>query len=100
MEGAPMSLLPIVEPKDPSEVKFYTMDWTLTLNTGATISTSSWTVESGLTKDSDAIVSGNKKTTILVSGGTDGVDYKATNQITTSDGETLERTGLIPVRSL
>ena len=84
--------------KDPQETRQFTLDWTNDLD-GATISTSSWTVQTGITKVSDAIVSGNLKTTILVSGGTADSDYTVTNTITTSGGETLERSGTIAVRS-
>jgi hypothetical protein len=87
------------DPKDPNEIKTYTMDWTPYLNTGATISTSLWVVPAGVTNSADAIVSANTKTSILVSGGTHGTDYACINRITTSDGETLEQTGLLRVRN-
>jgi hypothetical protein len=95
-----MSIFPVdaVDSKDPQEVKTYTMDWTLYLNSGATISTSAWTVTSGITKTSDGIVAGNVKTSILLSGGKIGRDYVCTNTVTTSDGETLESSGVVPVR--
>jgi hypothetical protein len=88
-----------VEPKHPNSVKFYTMDWTDYLNSGATISSQSWSITpSGLTNVSDAIVTGGLKATIKVSGGVDGTDYQVTNTIVTSDGETEPRTGVIKVR--
>lgn len=88
-----------VDPKDPSEALTYTMDWTDALNSGATVSTSTWALEpSGLTNDDDAIVTGNLKTTIKVSGGVHGTDYVATNTVVTSDSETLIRRGTIRVR--
>jgi hypothetical protein len=87
-----------VDDKDPSDIVIYTMDWTSRLNTGATISTSSWAVQTGLTKVSSGIVTGNLKTSVKVSGGTAGVNYTCTNTITTSDGETLELTGIVRVR--
>ncbi len=90
-------LLNPVEPKDPAESKVYTMDWTAGLNSGATISTSAWTIPAGLTKVTDGIVTGNLKTSVQLSGGTDGQVYECTNQIVTSDGETLERTGVVQV---
>lgn len=92
-------MLNSVEPKDPQESKIYTMDWTDGLNTAATISTSVWVV-TGLTNVADTIVTGSLKTTIKLSGGTAGTDYSCTNTITTSDGETLERSGTVRVRSL
>jgi hypothetical protein len=88
-----------VDPKDPSEIAFYTMDWTALLNSGATISTSAWTINpAGLTNVADSIVTGNLKTTIKVSGGVADTDYEATNTVTASDGETRVRTGVIKVR--
>lgn len=90
-----------VEPKDPSESKIYTMDWTGALNSGATISASAWASEpSGLTHVGDGIVSGNLKTTLQVSGGSPDQDYDVTNTVTTSDSETLVRTGVIQCREL
>lgn len=67
---------------------------------GATIATSSTTVASGLTKDSEATgattirgVSYGADTvaTVWLSGGTAGTDYTVTNRITTSDGRTLDK---------
>jgi hypothetical protein len=86
-----------VEPKDPDEIKIYTRDWTSLLNSGATISTSSWVVSSGLTKVSDGIVTGSLKTSVKLSGGSPGIRYACTNRVVTSDGETLERTGEVLV---
>lgn len=88
----------VVDPKDPQESKLYTMDWSGELTDGATISTSSWTIDGGLAKVTDGIVTGSLKTTIKVSGGQAGADYACTNTVTTSDGETLERTGIVRVR--
>jgi hypothetical protein len=93
-----MSRLNDVDPKDPGESKLYTMDWTATLSSGATVSTSTWTLPPGLTNVADAIVTGSLKTTVKVSGGNDGQDYELVNQITTSDGETLVQAGLLRVR--
>lgn len=89
-----------VEAKDPDESKIYTMDWTEGLNDTATISTSTWTVTSGITNAADTIVTGSLKTTLRLTGGTAGATYTCTNRITTSDGETLERSGQVRVRAL
>ena len=84
--------------KDPQETRLFTMDWTGDLD-GNTIATSAWTVAAGITKVSDAIVSGNLKTSVLISGGTADTDYTVTNTITiTATAETLERSGVIAVR--
>ena len=81
--------------KDPSAVLDYTIDWSTWLGSD-TISTSSWTVESGITKDSD----NNTTTTatIWLSGGTAGTDYTVTNTIVTAGGRTDQRSLLIAVR--
>jgi hypothetical protein len=84
--------------KDPQETRLFTMDWTLDLD-GQTITTSVWAVETGITKVSDAIVSGNLKTSILLSGGTALTDYTVTNTITiAATSEVLERSGVVAVR--
>lgn len=87
----------MVFPKDPNAVMDYTIDWTNWLNSGATIQTSTWTVPSDLTKVSDARDAGNKKTTVVLSGGsaTLGTLYQVENRITTSDGLTEDRSLLI-----
>lgn len=86
-----------VEAKDPDEVKYYAFNWTNHLNTGATVSTSTWTT-TGLTNGSASVAS--PLTQVLLSGGTAGTNYTITNRITTSDGETLERSGTLRVRTL
>jgi hypothetical protein len=86
-----------VDPKDPSEIKIYTRDWTNVLNDGATVSISTWVIGPGLTKDADGIVTGSLKTSVKLSGGSPGMRYPCTNTVTTSDGETLELTGTVLV---
>lgn len=94
-----MAELNPVETKAPSEIKYYTMDWSGELNSGATISTTAWVLSSTeITNVTDAIVTGSLKTTIKVSGGKDGQTYYLTNTVTTSDGETLEETGALQVK--
>lgn len=88
-----------VEPKHPDESAIYSMDWSRHLNSGATISTSSWTVDTGLTKVGEGIVSGNTKTSVQVSGGQPGTEYACTNTVVTSDGETKKRIGIVRVRA-
>ena len=74
---------------------------------GATISTASWTVPSGITKDSDnknsitikgTLYAVNTVATIWLSGGVPGKTYELVNQITTSDGRTLDHTIQVKVR--
>ena len=75
---------------------------------GATISTSTWTVPTGITKASDnkaaVTIHGvsyavNTVTTIWLSGGTDKTDYTLLNRVVLSDGRTLDHTIIIAVRS-
>lgn len=108
-----------VPSKDPDDVDPYFIVWCSEngANTGgstdtgelqgATISTSTWTVPAGITKNSDnkaaVTIKGtsygvNTVTTIWLSAGTDNTDYELTNKIVTSDGRTLSRSIIIPVR--
>ncbi len=89
-----------VDAKDPDAIEWYEMDWTAYLNSGATVSTSTWTIQTGVTKVTDQIAVGNLITQVKLSGGTHGANYTCANRITTSDGETLELTGILRVRTL
>jgi len=73
----------------------------------ATISTSAWTVPTGITNDTDntsaVTVNGvsygaNTVATIWLSSGTAGITYSLTNKITTSDSRTLSQTIVIDCR--
>ena len=75
--------------KDPNAVLDYTVDWSLWMTSGDSISSVDWTVESGLldaqeTNDADSA-------TIWLSGGTAGTAYKIVSQITTADTRIAER---------
>lgn len=89
-----------VEAKDPEEAKFYTFDWTLQLNAGATIASQlPWSATPiGLTFTNQSVLAGNLKTTAKIGAGVAGTDYLVLNTVTTSDGETLEETGVLRVR--
>jgi hypothetical protein len=74
---------------------------------GATISTSAWTVPSGITEDSSNTAAVTIKgvsysnatvATIWLSGGTAGTEYELTNKITTSDSRTLSQSITIEVK--
>lgn len=82
--------------KDPDEVLDYGFDWSNWLEDNDTISSSSWTVPSGITKNS----SSNTITTtnVFLSGGTAGKAYDITNRIVTAGGRTADRTMTIIVR--
>lgn len=105
--------------KDPDDIEPYFVVWCDKDGTnsgavaddgelqGATISTSTWTVPSGITKASDntdaVTINGvsygaNTVATIWLSSGTNNTDYEIVNKITTSDGRTLSKSITIPVR--
>jgi len=73
---------------------------------GATISTATWTVPTGITKASSnqnaVTIAGvtygaNTVCTIWLSGGTDNTKYTLSCKITTSDARTLDKSIIIPV---
>ena len=74
--------------KDPDSVLDYQLDWSSWLGTD-TISTSVFTVPTGLTKDSE----GNTSTTstVWLSGGTLNQIYNVVCRITTTGGRTVDR---------
>lgn len=96
--------------KDPDEVLDYEFNWATAdsyLNDGSssdtgwlqgdTISTSTVTVESGITLDSDS--NNTVRAIAWLSGGTAGNDYTVTNRIVTAAGRTGERSILVRVRA-
>jgi hypothetical protein len=95
-----MSELNAVDPKAPGETKLYTMDWSGELDTGVTISTSTWTLFSTeISNAGDAIVTGNLKTSILLSGGVEGQTYACRNNVTLSNTEVRYRIGTLHVQT-
>lgn len=85
--------------KDPLDVKKYGFQWNLL--DGQTISTSSWSIKSGgadLTLGTGSI-SGNV-TKVVTSGGLANTKYQLENTITTSGGDTFNRTGILLVKDL
>ena len=87
--------MPSTFTKDPDATLDYQIDWSSWLGSD-TISTSTWTVPSGITKDSDT--ASTTTTTIWVSGGTAGTSYELVNRIVTAAGRTDDRTIQINVR--
>lgn len=75
--------------KDPNAVLDYIIDWTEWLGIGDTIKTSTWTVPTGLTKDSDSKTT--TTATVWLSGGTAGQEYMVTNSIETISGRKEDR---------
>jgi hypothetical protein len=84
------------DPKDPQEVLDYVVDWTKPL-AGDVITGSTWTVPDGIIKDSESF--DDSKTTIWLSGGTDGQNYPLINQIATAGGRIREQTCTLKCRT-
>lgn len=85
--------------KDPDSTTDYTVDWSDYLATGEAISLSAWGVTpTGVTVDSDTNTT--TSATALVSGGTEGVVYKVTNEIVTDQGRTVQRSVYLRVEEL
>jgi len=85
---------PRLPDKGPDAVKDYGIDWSSWLGTD-TISTSTWAVPTGITKDSDSETT--TETTIWLSGGTAGVNYELTNSIVTAAGREEDQTIVVRV---
>lgn len=81
--------------KDPDAVLDYSIDWSDWLDAD-TISTSTWTVETGLTKGT--VSNTTTLTTVWLSGGTAGTSYSVSNRIVTAGGRTEDRTFYIEMR--
>lgn len=76
--------------KDADEVIDIQFSWSSNLDTGDTISTSTMTVSSGLTEDTESNTT--TTATVWLSGGTAGNTYTVTNTIVTAAGRTKQRT--------
>lgn len=83
-------------PKHPQSSKWYWLQWSATELQNATISTSTWTVPAGITKDQISVV--GLLVGIRLSGGTLDQDYELENKITTSNGETLHETLIVRIK--
>ena len=81
--------------KDPDAVLDYQIDWSDWLDSD-TISTSAWTVPTGLTEDSDSNTT--TTATVWLSGGTAGTSYSVINHIVTAAGREDDRTITIKCR--
>jgi len=92
-----MTVVPLRWPdKDPDEVLDFRIDWSDWL-AGDTISSATWTVPAGLTKDSEA--RDDSSTTVGLSGGADETDYRIVCVITTAAGRTFVSVVMIEVRA-
>lgn len=83
--------------KDPDAKLDYGFDWSDWLGTTETITTSTWTVPTGITKISDSKT--DTLTTIWLSGGTHGANYSLVNHIKTNANREDDRTHIIKVRN-
>jgi len=78
--------------KDPDAVLDYQVDWSDWLDSD-TISTSTWTVPSGLAEDSASNTT--TTATVWLSGGTAGTSYTVVNHIVTAEGREDDRSIII-----
>lgn len=81
--------------KDPDATLDYTINWANWLE-GDEISTSVWTVETGLTEPRPPVMD-TSSTTVWLSGGTVGVAYSVQNRISTVAGRIDDRTLTISI---
>jgi hypothetical protein len=81
--------------KDPGATLDYTISWADWLVNTDVITASTWTVETGVTKVTDAFTT--TTATIWLSGGTHGEEYTVVNRITTQGGRIDERSLIIRV---
>jgi hypothetical protein len=81
--------------KDPDAVLDYVFDWSNWLSSGEALSDAAFTVETGLTKDSESNTTASA--TVWLSGGTVGERYTVQCRVTTDQGRTDDRTALIRV---
>lgn len=84
--------------KDPNDILDYTMDWSSWLGGVDTITSSTFTIPSGLTSVVDT--HGSSTATVWLSGGIVGQSYTVTNQISTLGGRTVERSFQIVCQDL
>ena len=84
------------DPKDPEEVLDYLVDWAKPL-AGDTIQSSTWTLPDGII--AGQMANTTTTTTIWLSGGTHGKDYKLVNRIVTAGGRTREQTCTLKCRT-
>lgn len=82
--------------KDPDAILDYMIDWTAWLGSD-TISSSTWTVTTGITKVSS--VNTTTTATVWLSGGTLAATYNVTNRIVTAGGRTDDRTIVIRIKT-
>jgi len=90
--------------KDSDEVLDYVVDWTLRLESGDTISTSTWEfADTAGESPPDLTIDSETETaalaTVWLSGGTEGLTYELTNRIVTAGGRTMDQTVKLKIRA-
>ena len=83
-------------PKSPAEVLTLTLDWSQILAAAENITSVLFFVDAGLTSAGPTFT--NKTVSIVLSGGTAGVDYKVVSRVTTSLSDTIEESVWATVR--
>lgn len=85
------------EIKDPSDISWWSLDLASFLN-GDTLATATWTLPTGLTKAAETNTTTVAK--VKISGGTAGESYACVLDVTTTDGQTFQRTITLKVKEL
>lgn len=85
----------MAQPKAPGTEINYSFEWADWLSTGTTIQSSTWAADTGLTVAALSIQ--GSKTTATISGGTNGVAYRARNTVEADNGETDTREVVVVV---
>lgn len=79
--------------KDPDATLDFAVDWSLWLEAGDTIASTTWNVAAGISQPaSPAPSTTDGKATVWISGGTVGQTYPVTCRVVTSEGRIDERT--------
>ena len=86
-----------MEYKTPGATLDFQQDWSDWLASGDTIASSSWSVETGLTVDSESDTT--TTATAVISGGTAGKVYKVENSIVTANGLDETMTWFVAVQT-
>ena len=89
-----------LERKDPQAKRLIQFNWDTRLASGVGIQTSTFTItgpDIALTKDNETIVTGNRKTSLRLLGGTLGATYVVTNHIITNESPAQEDDSSIKV---
>jgi hypothetical protein len=84
--------------KDPNADLDYTVDWSVWLPAGDTISVSAWTVPGGLTSDQASNTTTTAK--IWLQSGTVGTAYTVSNRITTTAGRVNDQSFIVVIEEL